>query len=86
MNSNKLLVLAVALLMFPQMAQTLYSPALSDIARAFAVSPPMAGQTLSVYFLAFALGVVVWGRVCDGIGRRRCWPGCSCMPSRRLLA
>lgn len=70
MNSNKLLVLAVALLMFPQIAQTLYSPALSDIARAFAVSPPMAAQILSVYFLAFALGVVVWGRVCDGIGRR----------------
>lgn len=70
MNSNKLLVLAVALLMFPQIAQTLYSPALADIGRAFAVGPQMAAQTLSVYFLAFAFGVVVWGRVCDRIGRR----------------
>jgi predicted MFS family arabinose efflux permease len=70
MNAQKLLVLAVALLMFPQIAQTLYSPALSDIGRAFAVSPQMAAQTLSVYFLAFAFGVVVWGRVCDRIGRR----------------
>lgn len=70
MNSKKLLVLAVALLMFAQIAQTLYSPALSDIGRAFAVSPPMAAQILSVYFLAFAFGVVVWGRVCDRIGRR----------------
>ncbi|MBK5415392.1 MFS transporter [Pseudomonas sp. TH31] len=70
MNSNKLLMLAVALLMFPQMAQTLYSPALSDIGHVFAVSPQMAAQTMSVYFLAFACGVVVWGRVCDRIGRR----------------
>lgn len=26
-------------------------------------------QTLSVYFLVFAIGVVVWGRMCDRIGR-----------------
>jgi MFS family permease len=30
----------------------------------------MAAQTLSVYFLGFALGVVVWGHLCDRIGRR----------------
>ena len=64
------LALTVALLMFPQLAQTLYSPALGDIGRAFAVGPERAGQTLSVYFLAFAFGVVVWGRLCDRWGRR----------------
>ncbi|MCF5144579.1 multidrug effflux MFS transporter [Pseudomonas sp. WS 5532] len=64
------LPLTVALLMFPQLAQTLYSPALEDIGRAFAVGPERAGQTLSVYFLAFAFGVVVWGRLCDRWGRR----------------
>lgn len=67
---KNLLVLAVALLMFPQFAQTLYSPALADIGQAFAVGPEAAGQTLSVYFLAFAFGVVVWGRLCDRFGRR----------------
>jgi predicted MFS family arabinose efflux permease len=70
MNNGKLLLLAIALLMFPQLAQTLYSPALGDISRALAVSAQTAGQTLSVYFLAFALGVVTWGRMCDRIGRR----------------
>ncbi|PTS85933.1 MFS transporter [Pseudomonas sp. HMWF032] len=70
MSLKNLLVLAVALLMFPQIAQTLYSPALSDIGQVFAVSPQTAGQVLSVYFLAFALGVVVWGRLCDRFGRR----------------
>ncbi len=70
MNSKGLLVLAIALLMFPQIAQTLYSPALADIGQAFAVGPQQAAHTLSVYFLAFAFGVVVWGRMCDRIGRR----------------
>jgi predicted MFS family arabinose efflux permease len=70
MKSERVLVLALALLMFPQLAQTLYSPALGDIGQAFGVGPERAGQTLSVYFLAFAVGVVVWGRLCDSWGRR----------------
>ncbi|KAA6177754.1 Inner membrane transport protein YdhC [Pseudomonas extremaustralis] len=70
MNDQNLRVLAVALLMFAQLAQTLYSPALGDIGQAFAVGPERAGQTLSVYFLGFAFGVVVWGRLCDRWGRR----------------
>ena len=70
MKSKNLLILVMVLLMFPQLAQTLYSPALGDIGRAFAVAPERAGQTLSVYFLAFAVGVVVWGRLSDRWGRR----------------
>ncbi len=69
-NDKKIVVLAVALLMFPQLAQSIYSPALADIGRAFAVGPQAAAQMLSIYFLAFAFGVVVWGRMCDLIGRR----------------
>jgi MFS family permease len=70
MNNRHFLWLAISLLMFPQIAQTLYSPALGDIGRVFNVGPQAAAQTLSVYFLAFAVGVVVWGRLCDRIGRR----------------
>jgi len=70
MQNNKLMTLAIALLMFPQVAQTLYSPALADFGRAFSVAPEIATQALTVYFLAFAFGVVVWGRACDQIGRR----------------
>ncbi|MBK5351678.1 MFS transporter [Pseudomonas sp. TH41] len=70
MNSKNLTMLAIALLMFPQIAQTLYSPALVDIGLAFAIGSQEAAQILSVYFLAFAFGVVVWGRMCDRIGRR----------------
>ncbi|SCZ43595.1 MULTISPECIES: MFS transporter [unclassified Pseudomonas] len=70
MISRPFLCLAIALVMFPQIAQTLYSPALADISASFAVSAEMAAQLLSTFFLGFALGVAVWGRVCDRIGRR----------------
>ncbi|OWO81316.1 MFS transporter [Photorhabdus luminescens] len=64
------LMLATALMMFPQIVETIYSPALTNIAKEFKVSAVQAAQTLSLYFFAFAIGVVVWGRLCDLIGRR----------------
>ncbi|MFM4976942.1 multidrug effflux MFS transporter [Aeromonas rivipollensis] len=62
--------LVVGLMMFPQMVETIYSPVLTQIASQFGVSEGQASQTLSVYFLAFAVGVVCWGRLCDLVGRR----------------
>ncbi|MFM4895215.1 MFS transporter [Aeromonas caviae] len=62
--------LVVGLMMFPQMVETIYSTVLTHIATEFRVSEGQTSQTLSVYFLAFAAGVVCWGRVCDLIGRR----------------
>ncbi|WP_265524132.1 multidrug effflux MFS transporter [Providencia rustigianii] len=70
MNRSLSLWLAVALMMFPQIVETIYSPALTDIAAAFHVNAQQASQTLSLYFFAFALGVIFWGRMCDIIGRR----------------
>ncbi|CAQ85803.1 MULTISPECIES: Bcr/CflA family efflux MFS transporter [Photorhabdus] len=64
------LALVTALMMFPQIVETIYSPALTNIAREFKVNAEQAAQTLSLYFFAFAIGVVVWGRMCDLIGRR----------------
>ena len=64
------LVLVTALLMFPQIAETIYSPALTDISAQFSVSAPQAAQTLSVYFIGFAVGVLLWGGFSDRYGRR----------------
>lgn len=64
------LVLVTALLMFPQIAETIYSPALTDISARFSVSAPQAAQTLSVYFIGFAVGVLLWGGFSDRYGRR----------------
>lgn len=65
------LILLIALVMFPQIVETIYSPALPFIAEGFAISQSEATQTLSVYFIAFAFGVTVWGLLCDRIGRRK---------------
>lgn len=70
MNIPRDMALLTALLMFPQMVETLYSPALTDIARHFSVTPQDAGWTLSLYFLGFAAGVLFWGRICDLLGRK----------------
>ncbi|PSV20267.1 MFS transporter [Photobacterium leiognathi subsp. mandapamensis] len=64
-------LLAVALLMFPQLLETMYSPALTSIKNHFAVTTTQAAQALSIFFMVFALGVVFWGTMCDVIGRRR---------------
>lgn len=64
------LALVILLLSFPQIVETLYSPALPMIAQAYRVSAGQAAQTLSLWFVAFAFGVVVWGRLCDLLGRR----------------
>ncbi|WP_091906001.1 MFS transporter [Chitinasiproducens palmae] len=64
------LALLTALLVFPQIVETVYSPALVDIGHAFSVSPQVAAQTLSCYFASFAAGVLSWGWLSDRWGRR----------------
>lgn len=64
------MALVMALMMFPQIVETIYSPALTGIAAGFGITAAEAAQTLSLYFLAFALGVVIWGWLSDRIGRR----------------
>lgn len=62
--------LLILLIMFPQLVETIYSPALPSIASSFHVSHEQSSQTLSVYFFAFAIGVALWGWLSDWIGRR----------------
>jgi len=64
------LLLLVLLIAFPQLSETLYAPVLPHIATAFGVPAATAQLTMSIYFLAFALGVVAWGRMADRRGRR----------------
>lgn len=62
--------LMVIMLMFPQIVETIYSPALGSISKSFAISYCQAAQTMSIYFAAFAVGVAVWGILADKLGRR----------------
>ncbi|CAM3164872.1 Multidrug effflux MFS transporter [Vibrio neptunius] len=70
MQPKPSLWLMFTMLMFPQVVETIYSPALHSIAHSFSVTNAQASQTLSVYFIAFALGVVFWGVAADQWGRR----------------
>ena len=62
--------LAIVLLMFPQIIETMYSPALTSVKSTFSVSSNEASKAMSIFFFAFAFGVVFWGRMCDIVGRR----------------
>ncbi|WP_240206321.1 multidrug effflux MFS transporter [Vibrio sp. CyArs1] len=62
--------LMVLLIMFPQIVETIYSPALGDIGQHFGVSDSLAAATIATYFYAFAIGVVAWGILSDVLGRR----------------
>jgi Bcr/CflA subfamily drug resistance transporter len=63
--------LMLLLIGFPQISETIYSPALPNIAHSLASSNTIVQWTLSIYFIGFALGVFTWGWASDHIGRRR---------------
>lgn len=62
--------LIITLVGFPQISETIYSPALPDIVTALKTTDELVQWTLSIYFLGFALGVFFWGRLSDHFGRR----------------
>ena len=65
------LALLICLVGFPQISETIYTPSLTEIAKGYQVPLNLAQLTLSIYFLAFAIGVFFWGIISDYIGRRK---------------
>lgn len=64
--------LLIFIAILPQFSETVYTPALPDIAHYLNVSESMAEYTLSIYLLGLAIGTLFWGRLSDRIGRRPC--------------
>lgn len=62
--------LLIALVGFPQISETIYTPALPDVANGLSASAYMVEATLAIYFLGFAIGVLLWGIISDYCGRR----------------
>ena len=62
--------LLIALVGFPQISETIYTPALPSVTTGLSTSPYMVEITLSIYFLGFAFGVFLWGIISDYRGRR----------------
>lgn len=72
MSNNKEISkgLLIALVAFPQISETVYTPALPNISSGLMTNAYMVEATLAIYFLGFALGVLSWGTISDFSGRR----------------
>lgn len=71
MKKTNPLWLLTLLVMLPQFVETIYSPALPMVQEQFRVQEETATLTISLYFIAFALGVAFWGIQSDRIGRKK---------------
>lgn len=62
--------LIIALVGFPQISESIFTPVLPQLQHALRVSANRAQLTMSSYFIAFAIGVLIWGQLADKWGRR----------------
>jgi len=58
------------LLGLPLFSETVYSPALPNIAHELNVSEGWVEHTLTIYLFGFALGILLWGSISDRWGRK----------------
>lgn len=65
------LALLICLLGYPQISETIYTPSLPDLAASLRTSMSTAEYTLSIYFVGFAFGVLVFGVLADILGRKK---------------
>lgn len=60
----------IALVGFPMISETIYTPALPAVAEGLKASAHAVEATLAIYFVGFAMGVSMWGAISDFLGRR----------------
>lgn len=74
MNTRKKSKLSVGLLClligFPQISESIFTPILPALSKALKVTDSNIQLTVSIYFIGFALGVLIWGILSDKYGRK----------------
>ena len=70
-NTAPSLLLIIVLVGFPQISESIFTPVLPQISQNMQVSAATSQLTMSIYFIAFAIGVLFWGQLSDKIGRRQ---------------
>lgn len=56
----------------PLLSETVYTPAMTEIAIDLKVSESMVEYSLTTYLFGFAVGVLFWGIISDKLGRKPC--------------
>lgn len=69
-NKIPSIFMIIALVGFPQISESIFTPVLPALSHALQVSAQTSQLTMSTYFIGFACGVLFWGRMSDRIGRR----------------
>lgn len=69
-NTVPSILLIIVLVGFPQISESIFTPVLPMISSNMNVSAATSQLTMSIYFIAFAIGVLFWGQLSDKIGRR----------------
>jgi len=64
------LYILTLLIALPQLSETIYTPALPHLARDFLISDNLAENTLTIYLIGIAVGVLAWGTLSDYLGRK----------------
>lgn len=70
LNHTPLMLLLVVLVAVGQMAQTVYVPAMSDIAASLQVSGGNVQGIMAAYLITYGLSQLFYGPLSDSIGRR----------------
>lgn len=60
-KNSPAIILLIVLMGFPQISETIFTPALPEISRDFRVTAQTSQLLMGSYFMAFAVGVLVWG-------------------------
>lgn len=69
-NTVPSVLLIIVLVGFPQISESIFTPVLPFISSDMNVTAADSQTTMSIYFIAFAIGVLFWGQLSDKIGRR----------------
>ncbi|ETY74321.1 multidrug effflux MFS transporter [Lactiplantibacillus fabifermentans] len=64
------LLLIITLVGFPQISESIITPILPALSHLLRVSASQIQLTMSTYFVAFAIGVLIFGQLADRFGRR----------------
>ncbi|HJN38281.1 MAG TPA: multidrug effflux MFS transporter [Gammaproteobacteria bacterium] len=69
-NKSPQVWIIIAMVILPNLSESIYSPILPDISKAFNISESLAETTLTLYLFGYAFGMLLWGSLSDRIGRK----------------